>query len=79
MDYEHQVNVRNKLIARIDYYPEWSDFNNFRLISDVAWEYLLDEDGNLSFKLSANDRYDSTPNGRKPNDVNYSALLLYKF
>lgn len=78
-DYEHQVNKRNKLIAKIDYFPEWGNFSNFRLISDVAWEYLLDEDGNLSFKLGAQDRYDSTPNGANPNDVNYSALVLYKF
>jgi len=78
-DYEHQVTERHKLICKIDYFPEWDDFNNFRLVSDVAWEYLLDADGNLSFKLGANDRYDSTPNGRRPNDVNYSALLLYKF
>ena len=78
-DYEHQLNKRHKVIAKIDYYPEWGDFDNFRLISDIAWEYLLDEEGNLSLKLGANDRYDSTPNGAKPNDVNYSALLLYKF
>lgn len=78
-DYEHQVNERNKLIAKIDYFPEWSNFANFRLVSDLAWEYLISADGNLSFKLGATDRYDSTPNGRKPNDVNYSALILYKF
>lgn len=78
-DYEHQFTKRNKWIAKIDYYPEWEDFANFRLIADVAWEYLLDEDGNLSFKMGANDRYDSTPNGRQANDINYSALLLYKF
>jgi putative salt-induced outer membrane protein YdiY len=78
-DYEHQLNERHKLIARVDYFPEWGNFNNFRLVADVAWEYLLDSDGNLSFKLGATDRYDSTPNGLKPNDVNYAALLLYKF
>ncbi|MEZ6136379.1 MAG: DUF481 domain-containing protein [Pirellulaceae bacterium] len=78
-DYEHQVNERNKLIAKVDYFPEWGDFSNFRLISDLAWEYLVDADGNLSFKLGAIDRYDSTPNGAKANDVNYSALVLYKF
>lgn len=78
-DYEHQITKRNKIIAKVDYFPEWTDFNNFRLISDVSWEYLLDAKGNLSVKLGALDRYDSTPNGRKPNDVNYSALLLYKF
>ena len=78
-DYEHQINKRNKVIAKIDYFPEWGDFSNFRLVSDLAWEYLIDAEGNLSFKLGANDRYDSTPNGRKPNDINYSALILYKF
>lgn len=78
-DYEHQVNARNKLIAKFDYFPEWGDFSNFRLVSDVAWEYLIDAQGNLSFKLGATDRYDSTPNGAKPNDINYSALILYKF
>ncbi len=78
-DYEHQITKRNKVIAKVDYYPEWTNFSNFRLITDVSWEYLLDEKGNLSMKVGALDRYDSTPNGRKPNDVNYSALLLYKF
>lgn len=77
--YEHQVNARNKLIAKIDYFPEWTNFENYRLISDVAWEYLLDEKGNLSMKLGALNRYDSTPNGTKASDLNYSALILYKF
>lgn len=79
LDYEHQLNSRHKWIAKVDYFPEWGDFANYRLISDVAWEYLIDENGDLSLKLGAVDRYDSTPNGAKPNDINYSALLLYKF
>ncbi len=79
LDYEHQINPRNKLIAKIDYFPEWVDFKNFRLVADLAWEHLLDEEGNFSMKLGALDRYDSTPNGAKPNDVNYAALFLYKF
>lgn len=78
-DYEHQITERNKLIARFDYFPEWGNFSNFRMVTDLAWEYLLQADGNLSLKLGATDRYDSTPNGLKPNDVNYSALILYKF
>ena len=35
-------------------------------------------DQNLSFKLSVIDRYDSTPDGRKPNDLDYALLLLWK-
>ncbi|MEO8272106.1 MAG: DUF481 domain-containing protein, partial [Aureliella sp.] len=54
-DYEQQVNARNKLIANVDYFPEWSNFSNFRLVSDLAWEYLISADGNLSFKLGATD------------------------
>jgi putative salt-induced outer membrane protein YdiY len=77
--YEHQLNKRNKWIAKVDYFPEWGDFNNYRIVSDASWEILWDEVGNLSLKLGAIDRYDSTPNGRKPNDLTYSLLLLYKF
>ena len=79
LDYEHQINKRNKLISKFDYFPNWSDFSDYRLVSDVGWEHLLDEDGNFSVRLGANDRYDSTPNGRRPNDINYQALFLYKF
>lgn len=78
-DHEHQVNKRNKVSFKADYYPEWSDFENYRIVLDASWEYLFDEAGNLSIKLSAIDRYDSTPNGAKPNDVNYALLLMYKF
>ncbi|MCR9292006.1 MAG: DUF481 domain-containing protein [bacterium] len=78
-DYEHQLNKRHKLIARVDYFPSWEDFSDFRLVADVGWEQLLNEEGNFSLRLGANDRYDSTPNGRRPNDLNYQALFLYKF
>lgn len=78
-DHEHQVNKRHKVGFKIDYYPEWSDFENYRIVLDASWEYLFDEAGNLSIKLSAIDRYDSTPNGARPNDINYALLLMYKF
>lgn len=78
-DYEHQLNKRNKWIAKIDYFPEWGDFTNYRIVSDVSWEMLWDEGGNLSLKIGAIDRYDSTPNGLQPNDLTYTMLLLYKF
>jgi Protein of unknown function, DUF481 len=78
-DYEHQVNERHKLILKVDYFPNWTDFADFRVVSDFAWEYLLSQERNLSLKLGGTDRYDSTPNGLKPNDINYNLLLLYKF
>ncbi len=76
---ERQITERQKLKGKIDYFPAWNDFANYRLVSDVSWEILLDGTDNLSLKLSATDRYDSTPQGALPNDVYYSALILYKF
>ena len=75
----HQLTERQKLKGKLEYFPEWTNFNNYRLVSDVSWEILLDGVDNLSLKLAATNRYDSTPEGAKPNDLFYSALLLWKF
>jgi hypothetical protein len=48
------------------------------MVADMGWEVVLVQPSNLSLKLSATDRFDSTPNGAEPNLVNYSALLLLK-
>lgn len=77
-DFEHQITPLQKLTATLDYYPEWGDFRDYRLFSEMAWELVLHEASNLSLKLSVVDRYDSTPDGRKPNDINYAVLLLWK-
>ena len=76
---ERQLTSRQKLKGKFDYFPSWENFGDYRLVSDVAWEILLDGSENLSLKLAATDRYDSTPQGARPNDVYYSLLLLYKF
>lgn len=76
---DHQLSSRQKVKAKLDYFPAWNDFNNYRLVADVAWETLLDSSDNLSLRLSVTNRYDSTPQGAEPNDLYYSALLLYKF
>jgi len=77
-DYERQLTSRQKLVFKADYFPEWADFNSYRLVTDLSWEVLLDEAHDLNLKLSVNDRYDSTPNGDKPNDIYYGLLLLWK-
>ncbi|TWU55142.1 DUF481 domain-containing protein [Rubripirellula reticaptiva] len=76
---ERQLTERQKFKAKVDYFPAWDDFTNYRLVADASWEILLDGSDNLSLKLAATDRYDSTPQGAKPNDIYYSLLLLYKF
>ncbi|MEO1528638.1 MAG: DUF481 domain-containing protein [Planctomycetota bacterium] len=79
LEAERQVNRYNKLKGKVDYFPNWSDFADYRIVTDLAWEILLDDSDNLSLKVAVTDRYDSTPQGARPNDVYYSLLLLVKF
>ena len=79
LEAERQLTSRQKIKGKIDYFPAWEDFADYRLVTDVSWEILLDGSENLSLKLAATDRYDSTPQGAEPNDLYYSLLLLYKF
>ena len=79
LEAERQLTSHQKLKGKIDYFPAWEDFGDYRIVTDLSWEILLDGTENLSLKLAATDRYDSTPQGAKPNDLYYSLLLLYKF
>ena len=77
-EYEHQLSKRQKVSLKVDYFPEWTDFDNFRMVTDASWEMLLHEASNMSLKISAIDRYDSTPGSARPNDIDYALLLLWK-
>lgn len=77
-EYSQQLNATQKLYAKVDYFPEWDQVGEFRLVADTGWEVVLVQPSNLSLKISATDRYDSTPNGAEPQLLNYSVLLLLK-
>ncbi len=77
-DYDWELTDRQKVNVVTDYYPQWNNFEDYLLVTAFNWECLLDQIANLSMKLSVSDRYDSTPFGRKPNDVDYGLLLLWK-
>jgi putative salt-induced outer membrane protein YdiY len=78
LDFEHQLSARQKVKVSSDYYPAWEDFLDYRLLLNANWEILLDEETNLSLKLGLIDRYDSTPNGREHNDLDYFITLVWK-
>ncbi|MCA9212531.1 MAG: DUF481 domain-containing protein [Planctomycetales bacterium] len=78
LDFERKINEVQKISGVMDYFPSWEDFGDYRLVTKVDWELLLRKDGNLSLKIGAIDRYDSTPNGNQANDLDYYATLLWK-
>ncbi|MDY0166283.1 MAG: DUF481 domain-containing protein [Thermoguttaceae bacterium] len=79
LDFEHKVGKRHRLKAKVDYMPDVTDFTTFRINSQASWEMLIDEGMNLSLKFSALSRYDSAPKGAKPHDLDYSAVVMWRF
>jgi Protein of unknown function, DUF481 len=77
-EFNQQLSLTQKFYGKFDYFPEWDQVGEYRLVADMGWEVVLVQPSNLSLKISATDRFDSTPNGAEPNLVNYSALLLLK-
>ena len=78
LDLDHKISDKQKISGTVDYYPAWDDFADYRVVTTVGWEILLDEATNLSLKVGATDRYDSTPQGLRPNDIDYYITLLWK-
>ena len=77
IDYLHHLTPTQRLSATVDYYPEWKNFGLYRIVADIGWEIDLDQPRNVSLKFSVLERYDSTPNGVDPNELNYAALLIW--
>ena len=78
LDYEYLISDKQRLTAKVDYFPEWADFSQYRVVSDAGWEIDLDKPKNMSLRFTVNDRFDSTPNGVDPHLVNYAVLLNWK-
>jgi putative salt-induced outer membrane protein YdiY len=78
LDYTHQITAMQKLTGKVEYYPEWEDFRQYRVVSDLGWQVDLDRPKNVSLKFSVIDRYDSTPEGTSPNNLDYAVLMIWK-
>lgn len=79
MDFEHKFTERQKMFVTLDYYPDLLNLSDFRFVGKAGYEILLDPESGLSLKLGVEDRYDSTPDGAKRNDIDYFALMVLKF
>lgn len=78
LDFEQKISKTQKFYAKVDYFPEWESFGDYRILADLGMEVQLSVPSNVSLKIAATDRYQSNPNGVEPHNVNYSVLLLWK-
>ncbi|MDP1564386.1 MAG: DUF481 domain-containing protein [Pirellulaceae bacterium] len=77
LDFKHKLTNHQGLYVTNDLYPNWTDFSDFRMITDAGWQLLIDEATRTSLKVGVINRHDSTPQGQKANDLNYSVLLMW--
>jgi putative salt-induced outer membrane protein YdiY len=78
-DYERRISDRQRLTAMLEYMPNVTDIQTYRINSQAGWELLLDKETNLSLRFAVRNRYTSNPGSGKPNDLDYAALLMWKF
>lgn len=79
LQFEWQFSKRQKFIGTMEYAPDVTCFTRYRLRTQAAWEVLLDEEKNLNLRIGLLERYNSVPNGARPNDLDYAMMLMWKF
>lgn len=78
-DYSHRLTKRQRVNLSVEYFPNIVNYSEFRLVGKGDWEVMLDEEKNLSLKISINDRYAYPNIGGKLNDLDYALVLLWSF
>ena len=79
-DWERQATDTLKFFATSDYYPNVSDFGDYRLVTNAGLEFLLDAERNINFRMFALHKYDSTPvAGDQETDLDYGMAIVVGF
>ena len=78
-DYERKISDRQRLTAMLEYMPNVTNIQTYRVNTQAGWELLVDKEMNLSLRFAVRNRYTSNPGAGKPNDFDYAALLMWKF
>ena len=79
LEWEHRRGDRHKFKVAVEYFPDATDFSEFRMVDKASWEVLLDKELNLSLSLNVIETINRPNPGGKEADLDYSAVLLWNF
>ena len=79
MNLEYKLSKRQKFLGSVEYAPDVTFFERYRVRVQAAYDILLDEEMNLSMRMGVLERYNSLPGSGRPNDLDYALMLLWKF
>ncbi len=79
-DWERKLFENTRVYATVDYFPDVSEFADYRLNTNAGLDFLVDAKRNINFRIFAQNRYDSTPpTGNEESDLDYGAALVVGF
>ncbi len=79
LEFEHRRGDRHKFKVSVEYFPDVTDFTEYRMIDKASWEVLLDKVLNLSLSFNVTDTRNRPNPGGKESDLDYSVVLLWNF
>ena len=79
LEFERKLTEKQKLSLSSEFLPDVTEVSDYRINTKANWDMLIDEQTNMSLRVGVLDRYDSTPNGAKANDLDYTITLLWNF
>ena len=79
-DWERKLSAKTRLYTTIDFFPNVSDFSDYRLNTNAGIDFLLDGEKNINFRIFGLSLFDSTPPpGNNNNDLSYGIALVVGF
>lgn len=80
VDLSHQLTAHQSLFANFEYLPSLKKFSDYRTLTKVGYEVVIDPRSKLSLRAGLEHRYDSEPgDATKKNDLEYFLMLVWTF
>lgn len=79
LEFERKLTQRQSLVGLVEYFPSFLSIDDYRINAKASWDMLIDPEWNLNIRVGVQDRYQSQPLGREPNDINYFTEIVWKY
>lgn len=77
--FDHAFSEVQKVSAGVEFFPDLRQPGEYRFNARAAWEIQVAAERGLHLRLGFEDRFDSTPDGARRNDLDYFLSLVWKF
>jgi putative salt-induced outer membrane protein YdiY len=75
----HKLSEKQNIKAAIEYLPDTSTWNDYRVNADAAWEVKIDPESQMYLRLGVANRFESDSGTAKPNDLDYFVNVGWSF